>query len=214
VGAPDSCFSRSIMARIESAGKAIHKALPFAFERTSTNAVTWWFAPLGGLVAAYLIYALGVPMTFSHWLPDNAVLRAAFDVFVLVIAAYAIVFCFWLFWYLLFGHPDQPRRIALWAKNKLNWYLVAAVSCAAGCALFIAAYWWDRSRGPIIWTWNENAPLAISVSPSKSGVAFFQFIGTNRWDAPIIGIKTWIRSMITGAERRLMFVQSAELIAP
>lgn len=65
------------------------KAISFAAERTSTNAVTWWFAPAGGFLAALLMYGAGIPMTFSDWLPENSVVRAGFEVLVCVVVAYS-----------------------------------------------------------------------------------------------------------------------------
>jgi hypothetical protein len=74
----------------------MRKALAFAAERTTPTAVTWWFAPLGGFLAACLLWLLGAPVTFGWWLPDNPILRGAFDVLVCVVVAYVVMFLIWL----------------------------------------------------------------------------------------------------------------------
>jgi hypothetical protein len=69
----------------------MRKALAFAAERTTPTAVTWWFAPFGGFLAACLLWLLGAPVTFGWWLPDNTILRGAFDVLVCVVVAYVVM---------------------------------------------------------------------------------------------------------------------------
>ena len=47
-------------------------------------------------LAAFLLWLLGAPVTFAEWLPDNPILRGAFDVLVCVVVAYAVMFLSWL----------------------------------------------------------------------------------------------------------------------
>lgn len=62
------------------------KAILYAAERSAPTAVTWWFAPLGGFLAAGLLWLAGVPVTFSEWLP-NSILRSGFEVLDICILA-------------------------------------------------------------------------------------------------------------------------------
>jgi hypothetical protein len=70
-------------------------AFGFAVGRTTPTATTWWFAPVGGFLAAGLLWLAGVPVTFSEFLP-NALLRSGFEVLICVIVAYLAMFLFWL----------------------------------------------------------------------------------------------------------------------
>jgi hypothetical protein len=69
----------------------MRKAIAFAAERTAPTAVTWWFAPGGGFIAAGLLWFAGVPVTFSEWLP-NPILRSCFEALVCVVTAYVVMF--------------------------------------------------------------------------------------------------------------------------
>jgi hypothetical protein len=71
------------------------RAFRFAADRTTPTATTWWFAPLGGFLAAGLLLFAGMPVTFSEFI-HNALLRSGFEVLVCVVVAYLVIFVFWL----------------------------------------------------------------------------------------------------------------------
>lgn len=71
------------------------RALGFAAARTAPTATTWWFGPLGGFLAAGLLWIASVPVTFSEFLP-NSILRSGFEALVCVVLAYLVIFVFWL----------------------------------------------------------------------------------------------------------------------
>jgi hypothetical protein len=164
------------------------KAISFAAERTSTNAVTWWFAPAGGFLAALLMYGTGIPMTFSDWLPENSVVRAGFEVLVCVVVAYAVIFVFWLVWY-AFVHR---------LRIKLNPWLVAVSLGAVITIGGTSGYFWDRSRGPILWDWSFRW-LNNNYAPTLNRIVInrFEIVGDNRWDDPVVVSEAFIRSDIT-----------------
>jgi len=164
------------------------KAISFAAERTSTNAVTWWFAPAGGFLAALLMYGAGIPMTFSEWLPENPVVRAGFDVLVCVIVAYAVIFFFWLVWY-AFIHR---------LRIKLNPWLVAASLGVIIVIVATAGYFWDLSRGPVIWDWGFRwMNFSYLEDKNRININRFEIVGENRWDDPIVISNAFVRSDIT-----------------
>jgi hypothetical protein len=83
--------------------------------------------------------------------------------------------------------------------------LLASVVLTA-CAL--SAWGWylyDRSQGPVVWTWNEHCPITIGRTDDVYGVYSFGFSGLNRSDEPISKIKTFIKSNITGETMPLGF---------
>ncbi|MGM4967448.1 hypothetical protein AB7714_28400 [Tardiphaga sp. 1201_B9_N1_1] len=97
-------------------------------------------------------------------------------------------------------------RLRAWGRRMLNWYLVAsAVFCAAAVAA-IGLYFWDRSRGPIIFSWKAPAPIMLGRSGDVYKIDGFQVSGENRWDAPISNIRTYIRSNKTAKIVPLMFM--------
>jgi hypothetical protein len=66
-------------------------------------------------------------------------------------------------------------------------------------------YFYDRSRGPILWTWDASSPIAVGGSSDDIRVDAFQAKGINRWDEIIYPIKAFIRSDTTGQVLPLFF---------
>jgi hypothetical protein len=66
-------------------------------------------------------------------------------------------------------------------------------------------FFYDRSRGPIMWTWDVNLPISLGRSGDFIGVYAFQMKGLNRSDEPITDIKTFVRSNVTGDVMPLKF---------
>ncbi len=152
----------------------MRRHISFAAERTATNAGTWWFAPAGGFLATFIMWSLGIPISFSEWLPDIPALRSGFDVFVYVVVAYAFLFVFWIGFSILKG------------KIRLNPWI--ALTCIGFLALLvgISGYLWDQARGPIIWTWNYNSPLSFwRQGTDPLLVASLNIGGRNRSDASL-----------------------------
>lgn len=102
------------------------------------------------------------------------------------------------------GRDKLPALID-WSKRKLNWYLLVAAVCGCACIAALVGYFWDRSRGPIIFSWNENEPVIIGNQGDTLGIMAFAFTGANRWSAPITNIKTYVRSNKTAAVTPLLF---------
>jgi hypothetical protein len=69
----------------------MREAIRFAVERTTPTATTWWFGPVAGCVGAWLLSVMGVPVTFSEFIP-NGILKSAFEVLVCVVVAYVLLF--------------------------------------------------------------------------------------------------------------------------
>ena len=159
------------------------EAISVALEWTSTDATTWWFAPVGAFSAALAMYLVGIPMTFSKWLPENAIVRGGFEVLVCIILAYSSVFVFWLIWYTLV------------VMMRFNPFVVVAIFGATILAVGCGGYFWDRSRGPIIWNWDGNWIGYAYNPPLFIG---FQIPGRNRGDDPITVTEAYVRSDITG----------------
>ena len=99
--------------------------------------------------------------------------------------------------YLLLG-PQKWRSTANWMRAKLNLYLVVAAILAVASIASVALYFWDHSRGPIIWTWGATSPIAFwRNGPEPLLVDSFNIKGKNRWSDPIRIIRASIRSDIS-----------------
>jgi hypothetical protein len=99
-------------------------------------------------------------------------------------------------WLLAQGQRDA---VAAWVRRKLNIYLVIAAALGFASIVFVALFIWDRSRGPVLWTWNYNSPISFwkeADAPLK--VASFNVVGENRSNDPLTGVSAFIRSDITG----------------
>jgi hypothetical protein len=97
----------------------VSNAFVFAADRTRPTATTWWFAPLGGFLVAVLLSVIGVPMTFSEWLP-NALLRSGFEILVCVVGAYLPIFIFWLAVYPVHLKFEQQGGIKAIFRQRLG----------------------------------------------------------------------------------------------
>jgi len=126
----------------------MRKAMAFAAAKTAPTAVTWWFAPVGGFLAAVLLWILGAPVTFASWLPDYPVLRGAFDVLVCVVFAYALMFLFWLACSSIHFRFENRGGI----RAALGAQMWPIVLMAAGFFAFVAL-----SGGGLIWLVVQNA---------------------------------------------------------
>ncbi len=104
----------------------MRKSLAFAAARTAPTAVTWWFAPFGGFLAAFLLWLLGAPVTFAEWLPDNPILRGAFDVLVCVVVAYAVMFLSWLVFAPIHFNSNSKGGTAAVLKQMWPQYVMLA----------------------------------------------------------------------------------------
>ncbi len=111
----------------------MRKALAFAAKRTAPTAVTWWFAPFGGFLAACFLWLLGAPVTFGWWLPDNPILRGAFDVLVCVVVAYLVMFLVWLAIWPIQYRLEAGNGIRAVLKQMWPQYLMTI----AGCLFFV-----------------------------------------------------------------------------
>jgi hypothetical protein len=121
---------------------------------------------------------------------------------------------------LLAAIPPWFYPVALFAGIGLIWWdskrptreitvSISPLATAVVVTLLALGTWgwffYDRSRGPIIWTWNENNPLSIGRSGDVYGIYAFSFTGFNRSNEPISKIKAFIQSKITGEVTPLGF---------
>jgi len=153
---------------------------------------------IGGL-AAYLL-GIKVPQEIL----DNPSLAALVSIIIGGLVGFVVIFAGQICWYFLHHHP----------RTKVNPYIAIAVLGGIIVTAGIGGYFWDKSRGPIIWTWkSESWPIGIARSGDDYGVYNFGFRGTNRSEKPITRIRTFVRSNITGETIPLFFSQG-QAIAP
>jgi hypothetical protein len=108
-----------------------------------------------------------------------------------------------------------------WDSKRAKREITVSISPLAA-ALFVTVlalgvwgwFFYDRSRGPIIWTWDVNLPISIGRSGDFIGVYAFQMKGFNRSDEPITNINTFVRSNITGDVQPLTFTIKGQQIQP
>jgi hypothetical protein len=91
-----------------------------------------------------------------------------------------------------------------------EWHLIVIVVVVCLFVLVEIAvhyYFWDRSRGPILWNYgNANSPLSFE----RSGVGLlkisaFHMQGTHRGSNPITPTKAYIRSNVSGRTMPMSF---------
>jgi hypothetical protein len=90
-----------------------------------------------------------------------------------------------------------------WVRRRLNLWLVTAGIGALIMLCAFGGYAWDRSRGPIIWTWSAWWLGWTKSADSPLKIIGFQIPGHNRWDDPINIEKAYIRSDLNGEEIHL-----------
>lgn len=114
----------------------MRNAFEYAVARTRPTAGTWWFGPLGGVLGAMLMWAAGVPATFSNFIPQTIV-RSAFEVLVCVVVAYLVMFCFWLAAYPVHKRFEQQGGLAAALRQRLGVQMWPMVLMAAGILFFV-----------------------------------------------------------------------------
>ena len=108
-----------------------------------------------------------------------------------------------------------------WDSKRPKREITVSVSPLAA-ALFVTVlalgawswFFYDRSRGPIIWTWDVNLPISLGRSGDFIGVYAFQMKGFNRSDEPLTDIKTSVRSNVTDDVLPLQFTIKGQQVEP
>lgn len=104
----------------------------------------------------------------------------------------------------------SPAERALWiyrAKRMNVWLLIGG----AGAAIFgigAVGFWWDNSRGPIIWLLDLPASPPVAWTRYNDGpVVFgrFEMTGINRWEDPVNPTEAYIQSNVTSTRVPLTF---------
>jgi hypothetical protein len=163
----------------------LRRAASYAADKASINAGTWYFAPVGACIAVALLLAGGVPMNFGQWI-DDPVARSVFEASVCVVLAYVFVFVFWFIRGIVFGVPNRDTSFLIQLRRKVNPAIAAAIFGGFLVVGGLSYYFWDSSRGPVIWTWGRNSPLSFWRQGSDPLlVNSFSFAGQNRSDDPI-----------------------------
>lgn len=121
-----------------------------------------------------------------YLLPAETQINKLFQLGLAFALSWAIVWLIFALW------PFLWKR-ALKEKMENVTLLVIAVS---GLICLAATLWYfvDRARGPILWSWNLNAPVMIDFGRSNVIVTGFQVHGFNRSDKWILPQKAWIRT--------------------
>jgi hypothetical protein len=173
----------------------IATALERAGEHTARHTGSLWFPIIGGIFAAIVARLLGITITFFPFLSEGLV-RGALDVAVCVVIAYILFFVGVFVWFLA----------KEWTGRRLNLWLACTVLATLVTLGFLIGYAWDRSRGPIIWTFDVSSPIGWSRSAGESlWIMGFQIKGRNRWDEPVVTTNAYIRSDITAESVPLTF---------
>jgi hypothetical protein len=114
----------------------MRRHLRYAARQSRPHADRWWFAPFGGLLAACLLYGVGVPASLSHWLPDHALLRNAFDVVVCIVVAYVLMFFGWVCWSPIHERVEPHGGLRSALRKKLGAQMWPAMLMFFGLMLF------------------------------------------------------------------------------
>lgn len=165
---------------------AIKQAFHYAWHGSGRR---WDALPLqtvGGAVGGIVIHLLGIKM--PQEVLDNPGLNLVVTTAIGGVAGVSAVFVIRLCWSILFHH----------LRIRLNPYLAIAALGAVIMVGATASYFWDRSRGPILWDWgfpwlnNNYVPRLNRIVINR-----FEIVGDNRWDDPIVVSEAFIRSDIT-----------------
>jgi hypothetical protein len=91
-------------------------------------------------------------------------------------------------------------------RLRLNIYVATMMASALVFGGTAVAYFVDRARGPIIWSWGPNSPIAMSMSSGGPlWIDGFQIAGENRWDELVVPVRAFIRSDFNGQIVQLAF---------
>lgn len=183
----------------------IFRAGSHAAEKASINAGTWYFAPIGGLITALLLFLSGASMSFGRWI-DDPLVRSVFEGSACVVFAYIFAFLFWFTRAVVFGIPAGDASFFKKLGRRVNFAVVTAILGGLLLVGGLSYYFCDRSRGPIVWTWGANSPLSFWRQGSDPLLVYsFNFQGRNRSDDPI-RVKSAIVTLDTAQRIPLMMV--------
>lgn len=100
------------------------------------------------------MWGLGVPLTFSHWLPDIPGLRSGFDVFVCVAAAYVLMFLAWLLWSPIHSRLEPFGGLQSALRSKLGANMLPIILMSLGLLAFVLLF----GTGSIIFVLHAAKP--------------------------------------------------------
>jgi hypothetical protein len=80
----------------------------------------------------------------------------------------------------LASSPSDRARWMVWAREKMNWWLLFASAGAFALLIGLAGYYLDWAKGPIIWNFEEGMLAAHTRGSGPPYVNSFQIFGRNR----------------------------------
>jgi hypothetical protein len=186
-GIPGCAYSESAILRLGYLkGGGMREAIRYAWHGSGKR----WDAGIqqvtGSAAGGLLVYLLGIKV--PQEILDNPSLGALAAIVVGGFTGVIITFVLRLSWYGIFHH----------LRIKLNPWLIGVSFGAIIMIGATAGYFWDQSRGPILWDWNFRwINYGYLAARNRIEISRFEIVGENRWDDPIIILSAFVRSDIT-----------------